>query len=101
MSDGGAGAFVKLLEIPVVREITLCVTWFYSLKYAAHKGDWALFAVVGAIGLLIAGVFWFLYNRKRNKTGGGGKLLVVVVLMLLLLPLLVVAWRRRKGAARA
>lgn len=100
MSDGGAGVLVKLLEIPVLREITLVVLWYWSLRYGLQSGHWELFGLACLLGVVVGAVYWFLYNRNRKDTGGGATLLVVLALMFLLLPLLFIAARRRKALAR-
>jgi hypothetical protein len=97
VSDGGAGVIVKLVEVPVLREITLAMLWYSSLCHGITRGDWLWFGLMTLVGIAVGAIYWFQYNRKRKDTGGGFKLLVVIVLMVALLPLLVIAWRRRRA----
>ena len=65
---------VKLMEIPVVREITVAMLWYSSLRYGIERGDWVWFGFMTLVGVVVGAIFWFQYNRKRKDTGGGLKL---------------------------
>jgi hypothetical protein len=101
VSDGGAGVIAELLRIPVLREITLAVLWYVSLLVGLQEGVWSWFLFMSLVGVVVAGIHWFVYNRDRKDTGGGLKLLLVLLVMLVLFPLLIVSWRRRRAKEQA